>query len=541
MNIHSDGLPNEQHGKRTHLAMLHRLLAGHAAAIMATPRPIPRVNGSALCPRPAAMGAPSSCAGDVTAFVFGSGSSKLTILENKAGAAAGAPTMAATATTCNASSFPVDMKSKRYKGLKAAANSVTSAAACVAACCAKGASCTVWQFYGPGSAHKPPLCWLGDNPTLYEGAGGPGFVSRARHAPPPSPGPRPPPPGPAPAVAYNVSYEGKVFELEPASVMLVGADGTALYSSAKITAPLLQRTFAAVPIGPWNCWSELAALMDPAASRAKLSAAPPLVRSATPMEQLHLTTLNGTSIDVSEYLLYSAKVPAAAFAPDAAGTTTLEIASRDSNAFVVFVNEKFVGQTFNAAHHEGAVTLKAELNESQALAASGGADDVVLSLLSVSLGMYSHVRAIDRKGIVGTVTLGGKDITAPQGGWLQRVGLDGEYKTGPWTACSKEAGGARALTWWRTEFTLPVYDVATTSVLLDATGLTRGHFRLNGNDLGKFWTIKGPSGKLTQRFYHLPSALLKRGGSAEPNVLVLADEMGPADVASVRGVFSEMK
>ena len=111
MNIHTDGLPNEQHGKRTHLVTLHRLLASHGAAIMTTPRPIPRINGSAMCP--AALGAPSSCARDVTAFVFGSGSSKLTILENKAGAAAGAPTTAAAATTCNASSFPFDAKSKR--------------------------------------------------------------------------------------------------------------------------------------------------------------------------------------------------------------------------------------------------------------------------------------------------------------------------------------------------------------------------------------------------------------------------------------------
>jgi len=35
--------------------------------------------------------------------------------------------------------------------------------------------------------------------------------------------------------------------------------------------------------------------------------------------------------------------------------------------------------------------------------------------------------------------------------------------------------------------------------------------------------------------------LLKPGGSAGPNALVLADERGPSDVASVRVVFSEMK
>ena len=273
------------------------------------------------------------------------------------------------------------------------------------------------------------------------------------------------------------------------------------------------------------------------------------MHSATPTEQLHLTTLNGSSVDVSEYLLYAANLPVATFA-SAVGTSTMEIASRISNAFVIFVNGHLVGSVHNAAHAEGAVSLKAQLNVTRALAATTGTDDVVLSLLSVSLGMYSHVRSIDRKGIVGKVTLGGKDITAPPGGWMHRVGLDGEYTVGPfptnasvrWTACSQEeAGGALALSWWRTEFTLPAYDVATTSVLLDATGLSRGHFHLNGHDLGKFWTIKGPSGEPTQRYYHLPSALLKPAGAAEPNVLVLADEMGPSDVGSVRVVFSEMK
>jgi hypothetical protein len=172
----------EQHGKRTHLATLHRLLASHAPTIMATPRPIPRIGGASLCP----ADAPTSCRGAVTAFVFGSGASMLTILENKAGTpatpvaapapvavAVAAPPVAASA-MCNVTSFPVDTAAKRYKGLVAAPDSVTSVEACIAACCADtgGATpCTLWQFYGAGSAHKPPLCWLGHNPPRYEGHG----------------------------------------------------------------------------------------------------------------------------------------------------------------------------------------------------------------------------------------------------------------------------------------------------------------------------------------------------------------------------------
>ena len=47
-------------------------------------------------------------------------------------------------------------------------------------------------------------------------------------------------------------------------------------------------------------------------------------------------------------------------------------------------------------------------------------------------------------------------------------------------------------------------------------------------------------GKLTQRYCHLPSVLLEPSGGTDTNELVLADEMGPSDVASVRVVFSKM-
>jgi hypothetical protein len=118
------------------------------------------------------------------------------------------------------------------------------------------------------------------------------------------------------------------------------------------------------------------------------------VYSAGPLEQLGLTTLNGSSVDVSEYLLYSAKIPAAAFRVGGGTLITLEIASRRANAFVVFVGSHWVGSVHDAAHAEGAVSLKAELNVTRALVTSVGADDqVVLSLLSVSLGMY-HLHVI---------------------------------------------------------------------------------------------------------------------------------------------------
>jgi hypothetical protein len=51
-------------------------------------------------------------------------------------------------------SFPFDESGKRYKGLPAAAGTITSEAACAAACCAAGdaAKCNVYQFYAVKSA-----------------------------------------------------------------------------------------------------------------------------------------------------------------------------------------------------------------------------------------------------------------------------------------------------------------------------------------------------------------------------------------------------
>ena len=81
--------------------------------------------------------------------------------------------------------------------------------------------------------------------------------------------------------------------------------------------------------------------------------------------------------------------------------------------------------------------------------------------------------------------------------------------------------------------------------MLDATGMSRGHFFLNGVDLGKFWTvIDGHGAGMTQRYYQLPSSLLVPAG--RENVLVMADELGvtaavaPGLGPPVRVVFSSM-
>jgi|EP01046_Picozoa_sp_COSAG06_P011004 hypothetical protein len=166
----------------------------------------------------------------------------------------------------------------------------------------------------------------------------------------------------------------------------------------------------------------------------------------------------------------------------------------------------------------------------------------MLTILSTSLGMHSHVtnRALDFKGIVGSVSLEGAELSSS---WRHVIGLAGEQwgaGTGNaslgWRQCHDPSG---PLTWRKAEFSIAaaVLRNDSISVMLDVSGISRGHFYLNGIDLGKYWTV-GPSGQgPTQRYYQLPRSLLvSDADGAKTNLLVLADELGALAAGSARGV-----
>ena len=164
--------------------------------------------------------------------------------------------------------------------------------------------------------------------------------------------------------------------------------------------------------------------------------------------------------------------------------------------------------------------------------------------------MHSHVHtAMDYKGIVGQVSLGGVDVVAQASGWAHSVGLLGEQwqawtnESLPWSPCV-DSECSSPLTWLRTSFALdPLAQHNGRSpyetMLLDLNGMGRGHFYLNGHDLGKYWLVKGPSGKPTQRYYHLPADILRFG--SQNNELVLGEQLGASDISSPRVVVSSMQ
>lgn len=535
VNLHSDGMSNQP--KRSHLAHLHTTLLAHAETIMATTRPIP---------------AHSLGSDGLSAYVFGDGD--LVFLENANGnpgygshhstvvdesssdvaQAAYSDRHHSFITTASPSglgncSFPIDTSTVRYKGLKAAPPTITSEQECASVCCAAGSAtrCNMYQFYETKTKGQISQCWIG-TPSYAKGSPPHGFRSRARVKP--SPGPAPP--GPFPARQATVQWNGSSYVLPAYSVTIVDRSGAVLFQTHNVSAvEATQRVFRPATSLPleWVCWSELSLI-------AARSIAAEAVRSAVPLEQLNLTR------DRTEYLLYVTTVPKTS--SNKAGRS-LKLAGRIANAYSAFVDGKLVGQAWNAAHAYGNKTYQVTLAQNityssgdEFLPASAGSSASQLAILSTSLGMHSHVtsRALDFKGIVGSVSLDGMELSS----FRHLIGLAGEkWNAGggnqslDWSICSNQSG---PLTWRKTSFSLPsrVLDDETISVMLDVSGLSRGHYYLNGFDLGKYWTI-GPNGLgPTQRYYQLPRSLLRP--DTHENLLVLADELGTLAPGSARGV-----
>ena len=138
-----------------------------------------------------------------------------------------------------------------------------------------------------------------------------------------------------------------------------------------------------------------------------------------------------------------------------------------------------------------------------------------LAILSVSLGVGNGVGSDDPinghyKGVKpnGTIRTAAHDFT--HGEWVIRPYLTGEWLavftqegmgTVLWTDEWKALVG-QPLVWWTAEvpkFAAPAEGAY--AVLLDVTGMGRGHAYINGHDLGRYWTIKGQGSNYPTQWY----------------------------------------
>ena len=245
-----------------------------------------------------------------------------------------------------------------------------------------------------------------------------------------------------------------------------------------------------------------------------------------PQEQLLVTQ------DESDYLFYHTQVSV----PVSNNNAFVVVDSRTANSLSLFVNGKFQGATDNHRHVSGNLTMTVGISPAISVPFN-------LTILSVSLGLDNGVYPsfIEKKGIVGSVYVGETEITGNE--WLHRPKLTGEIQQVyinenshkiSWDSNISEYLNT-SLTWFKTTFTVSPYSNEY-SLLLKLTGFSRGHYYINGIDLGRYWLIEH-EGILVQEYYFIPPDIVNYSG---PNLLVIGEELGASDPTKAILVLSTM-
>jgi hypothetical protein len=212
----------------------------------------------------------------------------------------------------------------------------------------------------------------------------------------------------------------------------------------------------------------------------------------------------------------------------------------ESMAFELFVDGKKFGEVEDYTHGNGGSKTLSVVVEDDVPAGSS------LVLLAEELGYANYgFKSQVKKGLSGQPSINGQALTAS---WKMRGGLAGEHLelytlegSGkvPWSptvGVSTTAG-----VWLQTEFSTPsgVTDgPGATQLLLHAIGLGRGRFWVNGNEVGRYYTLERNDASAcpadgsscpTQQYYHVPAAWLVDG----PNLLTIFEASGATDLTSV--------
>ena len=316
-----------------------------------------------------------------------------------------------------------------------------------------------------------------------------------------------------------VAYEKHNITMQPMSVIVLDKMYSVLYDSSGVNSTGLRTKreyiLGKVIMEPFVAWNESIA-----------EATEMAIAEYHPLEQLLVTQ------DETDYLFYHTEVSV----PVSDEETFVVVDSRAANGLLVFVNGKFQGARDHCHHVSGNVTMAVGVTTPDSIPFN-------LTILSVSLGLDNGVYPgfVEKKGIVGNVYVGEMMITDNE--WLHRPKLTGEilqvYTNEGSLKVTWEPDLSRyintPLTWFKTVFTLSPY-TAEYSLLLKLTGFGRGHYYVNGVDLGRYWLIEY-EGNLVQEYYFIPPDVVNYD---EPNLLVIGEELGAWDPTKATLALSTM-
>eukprot|EP00484_Ammonia_sp_Unknown_P001093 CAMPEP_0197021954 /NCGR_PEP_ID=MMETSP1384-20130603/2836_1 /TAXON_ID=29189 /ORGANISM="Ammonia sp." /LENGTH=773 /DNA_ID=CAMNT_0042449895 /DNA_START=51 /DNA_END=2372 /DNA_ORIENTATION=- len=330
---------------------------------------------------------------------------------------------------------------------------------------------------------------------------------------------------------YTLPWNGQNYELPANSVSLTDYEGTELYNTAKVSTAGLptERVNTVLYSGDTLSWCSYSEPLPLTASNAAIRPDKGIFNQ-TPLEQIRLTN------DTYEYVIYSANYT---LQDQLVAPANLSFTGQAANAYVVYIDGEYMASTANYEHASKTVQLSVSIGSSDAVSKG----DHVLTVISSSLGIDNAMQAeappdaMDKKGLTGNVSIsdtnsGGHtvlNLTAI--GWTHYIGLTGErlqvYGSGEnkvnWTSPAEQS---RQMTWFKTTFKTPSQSVLDGGVILvdigdSSQGVNRGHFYVNGYDMGHFNDVE-QNGLMVQQFYFVPTDYLTANSGV--NTLLFMDE-----------------
>lgn len=350
------------------------------------------------------------------------------------------------------------------------------------------------------------------------------------------------------SVYVETLYNNVVYPLAANSIVIVQSGKTTWNSSLVPTVNVKRIYTDQWPTLPaWQAWHEPTypgpaynLVFSPlrSSSASDLPPNPITIYSDHPLEQLNITR------DLTDYLWYTTQV----HVTNPPNPMVFHIDAATAAAFQLWIDDTYIGDCYDQTH--GWVTTNHSCEITIPFISTGGH---TISLLSTAIGiengMNSDEQTLDThfKGVRsgGGIKIGQQDITS--GKWIQRSYTDGQimqiYTDGgrnrvPWDPKWTSYLNLPT-TWFTANFvtpTLPSFGLF--SVLIDITGLGRGHLYINGHDVAHYWSILGKGTPYpTQRYYYVPiDWLMPAGGS---NSITIYEELGATNLKTVTLVISQ--
>ncbi|KAK7281206.1 hypothetical protein RIF29_08981 [Crotalaria pallida] len=332
---------------------------------------------------------------------------------------------------------------------------------------------------------------------------------------------------------YDTGYSTKItfgngeYDLPPWSISILPDCKTAVFNTARVSAPSFHRRMTPVSSFAWQSYNE-----EPASS----SQNDPITANSL-WEQVNVTH------DSSDYLWYLTDVN---IGPNDLknGQWPVLTAMSAGHVLHVFINGQLSGTAYGSLD-EPKLTLSRSVNLR--------VGNNKISLLSVSVGLANVGTHFEtwNTGVLGPVTLTGLntgtlDLSSQK--WSYKIGLEGET-----SSLHTESGSSsvewvqgslvakkQPLAWYKTTFSAPA---GNDPLALDLSSMGKGEVWINGQSIGRHWAgyiasgncgacyyagtytdtkCRANCGQPSQRWYHVPRAWLRPSG----NYLVVLEEWG---------------